>query len=124
MIERAGDPTSFSYGIVITHLLEAHNIALSNYLYAIVIKSYNSRAFASIGYVSMEGTWVTKQDGEAKIVPSWSKAKVSVSQPSVCDPDLVEKLIAIDEKLTIIKDLLVSTQTTVADILEILKETG
>lgn len=46
-----------------------------------------------------------------------------VSQPSVCDSDLVKKLTAIDEKLSIIKDLLVSTQTLVEDIHDISKET-
>lgn len=52
------------------------------------------------------------------------QVKVITIQPSSCDLDLLEKLTAFDEKLTIIKDMLVSTQTTIRDIHDISKKTG
>lgn len=82
-IESVDDPTNLPYGMVIAHILEAHYILLSNYPYLTVTKCYNSGAFASMGYVSMDDMWVKKQEGEAEVVPRVSKPK-SVSPSLVC----------------------------------------
>lgn len=124
MIESVDNPTSLPYGMVITHLLEAHNISLVNYLYATVTKSYNSRAFASMGYIAVKGTWVKKQDGEARNALTDSKTKAYVSLPSAGDLDLLEKIASINDKLTIIKDFLTSMQSTIKYVHGASKETG
>ncbi|XP_070014826.1 uncharacterized protein [Nicotiana sylvestris] len=123
MIESVDDPTSLSYGMSITHILEAYNISISEYPFVSVSKSYNSRAFASMGYVCVKGTWVKKQEGEVKHVQPNPKTKASVSHHSLSNRDLAEKLTTIDNQLNIIKDLLVATQSTVGDIHAISKET-
>lgn len=124
MIERVGDPTNLPYEMVITHLLEAHNISLSSYPHVTITKSYNSRVVARMGYVAMKDTWINKQEGEAMNAPTDSKTKALVSPPSVCYPDLMEKLKSNNDKLAIIKDLLVSLQTITEDIYGVSKETG
>lgn len=65
----------------------------------------------------MDGSWAKKQDSEPKVVPSSSKVKVRAPQTIVYDCDMVEKL-------AIIKDLLIGTQSTVRDIHDISKETS
>lgn len=124
MIESADDPTSLPYGMVTTHLLEANNISLVDYPYITVTKSYNSRGFASMWYISVKGAWVKKQEGESKNIPSDSKAKTSVSLPSIGNPDLLEKIAFINEKLTVIKDSLTLMQSTIEDVHGVVKETG
>ncbi|XP_019226628.1 PREDICTED: uncharacterized protein LOC109208070 [Nicotiana attenuata] len=123
MIENADDPTSLAYGMAITHILETHNISISVYPFVSVSKSYNSRTFASMGYVCVNGSWVKKQKGEVKHVQPDPKTKASVSHHSLSNPDLAEKLTAIKNQLNTIKDLLAATQSTVGDIHAISKET-
>lgn len=99
--------------MVITRLLEVHNISFLNFSCLTITKCYNSRAFASISYVVIDGFWVKKQEYEPKVVPSSSKVNFCLIRPSMHGPDLLENLSSIDEKLSVIKDLLSTTQTTV-----------
>ena len=62
--------------------------------------------------------------GKVQNVQPDSKIKASASHHSVSDHDLVENLTAIDNTLTIIKDLFATTQSTVGDIHAISKEIG
>lgn len=80
MIESAEDPTSLPYGMAITHILEAH-ISLSAYFFTIVSKSYNSRAFASMRYVCVKGSWVKKHESDVKTAHPNSKPKPSCDDP-------------------------------------------
>lgn len=56
MIESADGPTSLPYGMVITHILKAHNIFIPEYSYVSLLKSYNSREFASMVYMCAKGS--------------------------------------------------------------------
>lgn len=76
-----------------------------------------------MGYVGVDRSWVNKQDNEAKVILSSSKVKVGSPQTAMNDPYLVEKITAIYEKLTVIKDFLLATQSIVGDIHDISKET-
>lgn len=58
------------------------------------------------------------------MVPTSFKVKADAPQTAMTNPDLLEKIIAIDEKLTVIKDLLQGTKSRVGDIHDISKETG
>lgn len=123
IIESFNDPTSLPHGMVIIHLLETYKISLSNNPY-VTVPSPTTLEPLPAWYMLLKGYLVKKQYGEAKTAPTGSKDKAFISHPSVCDPELVEKLTVIDEKLSIIKDLLISTQTTIGDIHDISKETS
>ncbi|XP_070045551.1 intracellular protein transport protein USO1-like [Nicotiana tomentosiformis] len=77
-----------------------------------------------MGYISVKGAWVKKQEREYKNIPSDSKVKTSVSLLSAGDPDLLENLASINEKLTAIKDSLTSMQITIEDVHGVAKETS
>nr|XP_016505649.1 PREDICTED: uncharacterized mitochondrial protein AtMg00810-like [Nicotiana tabacum] len=77
----------------------------------------------SMDYVAMDCTWIKKQEIEAKMIPSSSKVKVDTSQATVNNLELLAKIDALDEKLTTIKDLLLTTQSLVGNIYEVVKET-
>ncbi|XP_019241696.1 PREDICTED: uncharacterized protein LOC109221683 [Nicotiana attenuata] len=76
------------------------------------------------GYMCVKGSWVKKQEGEVKHAQPDPKSKPSVSHHSPSVLDLAEKLVAIDNQLSAIKDILTATQSTVGDIHAISKETG
>ncbi|XP_019250872.1 PREDICTED: high mobility group protein B1-like [Nicotiana attenuata] len=77
-----------------------------------------------MGYECVKGSRVNKQEGEVKHVQPDPKTKASVSHHSVSDPDLAEKLTAIDNKLTIIKGSPCYHSVYCWDIHAISKETG
>lgn len=86
MIECTEEPSSLHYVIVITRLLKAFNIPLSDYPYVSVSKYYNNRAFVSLGYVVVDGGWIKKHETEAKVIPSSFKVKFDTSHASMNNP--------------------------------------
>lgn len=62
MIDASLDPSSFSYGLLITRILEANNIYLDDTSPIFVKQCYNLRASVSVGYVHTDGSWEPKFD--------------------------------------------------------------
>ncbi|WMV29381.1 hypothetical protein MTR67_022766 [Solanum verrucosum] len=82
MADVISEPSSLSFGMFITCILESHFIFLSDISPIFIKKSYDSRAFVSMGYSHTDSSWVLKNDTEdvaAKNLKSKPSSFTSVS---------------------------------------------
>lgn len=106
MIEAGLYPSSLPYGMLITHILEANSIPLTDIVLIPIKQCYNSIAFVSMGYILTKGSLVLKLD----VGPSSPKYK-SPPPPdhalSVPVNKVLTQLTDVDIQLATLKDIII-----------------
>ncbi|KAG5605417.1 hypothetical protein H5410_026909 [Solanum commersonii] len=148
MADVISEPSSLSFGMFITCILESHFICLSDISPIFIKKSYDSRAFVSMGYSHTDSSWVLKNDTEdvaAKNLKSKPSSFTSVSfaivnatLENLADmnakldvvsititqvSDLMTKLITMREQVDSLKDILLTTHFKIYNVKDVTKET-
>lgn len=113
MIETSLDPTSLSYGLIVTHLLNFVNVFVGVVSFVFVRQCYNSTSFGNTGYNLVDDAWVCKSKNYSAGIlfsPKFCFSPLHPHTPSFSSLDVDLLLIEIDSKLDSLKDLLLTTQ--------------
>ncbi|KAF3637327.1 hypothetical protein FXO38_23751 [Capsicum annuum] len=105
--------------MLITRIILYYEINLSAYPVLEVLAIYDSKTFASIGYVLFDNEWCKKEHAENQ--PNRLRGSKSMSNPTLSPAKEIKQL---KGRLTAIKEGIVSLQESTAKLLQLSKDTS
>lgn len=122
MLESAASsytPASLPYKLLMTWIFQNYSIDLSAYPTVEISTTYDSKTFASMGYILVDDEWCRKYSAKTK--PNLSKVFKPISNPIL---PMLKKLEELKELIRTIKERVVLLQESTFKLIRIGKDTN